>query len=42
MTLEELRAELEAGKLRPGYLLAGSELLLRDDALRAIRSAAVS
>ncbi|HJO23008.1 MAG: DNA polymerase III subunit delta [Myxococcota bacterium] len=39
MTLEELHAEFEAGTLRPGYLLAGSELLLRDDAFAAIRNA---
>lgn len=39
MTPEALREELEAGTLRPGYLLAGSEPLLRDEAFQAIRSA---
>jgi DNA polymerase-3 subunit delta len=39
MTLEELRAELAQGQLRAGYLLAGQEPLLRDDALSAIREA---
>jgi len=42
MTLDELRAELEAGRLRPGYLVVGLEPLLRDDALEAIRSAALA
>ncbi len=37
MTLEELRAELARGELRPAYLLAGEEALLRDDALAALR-----
>jgi DNA polymerase-3 subunit delta len=36
VTLEELLAELAAGRLRPAYLLAGSEPLLREDALRAL------
>jgi DNA polymerase-3 subunit delta len=39
VTLEQLRAELESGRLRPVYLLAGEEALLRDDALASIRSA---
>lgn len=39
MTLEELREELAEGRLRPAYLLAGSEDLLRDDALAALREA---
>ena len=38
MTLEELRAELAAGKLRPAYLIAGEEPLQRDDALAALRA----
>jgi DNA polymerase-3 subunit delta len=42
MTLDALRSELEAGRLRPSYLLAGAEALLRDDALAAIRSAALA
>ena len=37
MTPEALRAELEAGRLRPAYLLAGGEPLLREDALAALR-----
>lgn len=41
MTLEELRAELAEGRLRPAYLLAGDEPLLRDDALAALRAAAL-
>lgn len=39
MTPEALRAELAGGSLRPAYLLAGEELLLRDDALAALRAA---
>ena len=35
----ELAAELARGKLRPAYLLAGAEPLLRDDALEAIEAA---
>lgn len=38
MTGEELIAEIEGGRLRPAYLLAGSEPLLRDDALDAIEA----
>jgi len=41
VTLEELERELGAGKLRHAYLLAGPEPLLRDDALAAIRAAAL-
>ncbi len=37
MTPEELREELEGGQVRPAYLLAGEEALLRDDALAALR-----
>ncbi len=41
MTPEELAAELSEGKLRPAYLLAGEETLLRDRGLAAIRAAAL-
>ena len=34
-----LQAELEQGRVRPAYLLAGDEALLRDDALAALRKA---
>jgi len=37
VTFAELEAELAAGRLRPAYLLAGEEALLRDDALCALR-----
>jgi DNA polymerase-3 subunit delta len=36
VTPAELERELASGKIRPAYLLAGSEALLRDDAARAI------
>ncbi len=39
MTLEALRAQLEAGEIQPAYLVLGEELLLRDDAVKAIREA---
>ncbi len=39
MTGAELQRELKKGKIRPAYLLAGEEPLLRDDALAAIRAA---
>ncbi len=39
MTPEALRAELAKGKLRPAYLLAGEQALLRDDAFAALRAA---
>ncbi len=39
MTGAELGKELAKGKVRPAYLLAGDEPLLRDDALAAIRKA---
>jgi len=42
MTLDDLRAELEAGRLRSSYLVVGTEPLLRDDALEAIRLAALA
>jgi DNA polymerase-3 subunit delta len=39
MNLATLREELAAGGIRPAYLLAGDEPLLRDDALAAIQDA---
>ena len=42
MTLDELQRELAEGRIRPVYLLAGPEMLLRDDANQAIREAVVS
>ncbi len=39
MNLASLRQELAAGGIRPAYLLAGDEPLLRDDALGAIQNA---
>ncbi len=42
MTLDDLRAELEAGRVRCSYLVVGVEPLLRDDALEAIRIAVIS
>jgi len=41
LTPEELREELGSGRLRGAYLLLGEEALLRDDALRALREAAL-
>lgn len=41
MTFEEFQAELAAGSLRPAYLFAGGEPLLRDDCLRALRAVVV-
>lgn len=38
----ELVAELGSGRIRPAYLLAGGEPLLRDDARRAIRDAVLA
>jgi DNA polymerase-3 subunit delta len=38
MKVPELLKELAQGHVRPAYLLAGAELLLRDDALAAIES----
>jgi len=37
LTLEDLRASLEAGNLLPAYLIAGEEPLQRDEALAALR-----
>jgi DNA polymerase-3 subunit delta len=42
MTGAELAAELASGLVRPAYLLAGAEPLLRDDALAAIDAAVLS
>jgi DNA polymerase-3 subunit delta len=42
MTLDDLRAELEAGRVRCSYLVVGAEPLLRDDALEAIRTAVLA
>lgn len=39
MTPDELDAELAAGRLRPAYLVAGSEPFLRDRAIAALRAA---
>ncbi len=39
MNSRELEKELRRGKIRPAYLLAGSEALLRDECLEAIRAA---
>jgi len=37
LNLGQLLKELARGRVRPAYLLAGEEALLRDDALAAIR-----
>ncbi len=42
MTPDALQAELEAGRVRSSYLVVGAEPLLRDDALEAIRMAALA
>jgi DNA polymerase-3 subunit delta len=42
VTPEELADELRAGRVRPAYLLAGGEPLLRDDALAALRAAVLA
>lgn len=42
MTLDDLRTELEAGRVLSSYLVVGSEPLLRDDALEAIRVAVLA
>lgn len=42
MTPDELERELARGRLRPAYLLAGEEALLRDAALRALREAVLA
>jgi DNA polymerase-3 subunit delta len=39
MNATELASELAGGQVRPAYLLAGAELLLRDDALAALEEA---
>lgn len=42
MKIDELRRELSKGVIRPAYLLAGAEPLLRDDAFAVIRAAVLS
>jgi DNA polymerase-3 subunit delta len=42
VTPDELADELGAGRVRPAYLLAGGEPLLRDDALAALRAAVLA
>jgi DNA polymerase-3 subunit delta len=42
VTPAELERELASGRLRPAYLLAGAEALLRDDASRAISEAVLA
>ena len=42
MTLDDLRVELEADRVRSSYLVVGAEPLLRDDALEAIRIAVLA
>jgi DNA polymerase-3 subunit delta len=42
VTPNELERELASGEIRPAYLLAGSEALLRDDASRAISEAVLA
>jgi DNA polymerase-3 subunit delta len=42
VTPAELRAELERGRLRPAYLLAGTEPLLRDEADAALCAAVLA
>ena len=42
MNLEELSSEIAAGTIRPAYLLAGEEPLLRDAALATIQAAVLA
>jgi DNA polymerase-3 subunit delta len=42
VTPDALRAEIAGGRVRPAYLLAGEEALLRDDALAALRGAVLT
>lgn len=42
MKVDELLRELAEGRIRPAYLLGGSEALLRDDALDAIEAAVLA
>jgi DNA polymerase-3 subunit delta len=42
VTGDELRRELDAGTLRPAYLLSGEEALVRDDALERIRESVLA
>jgi len=39
VTPDELESELAAGRIRPAYLIAGDEPLLRDDAMASLRRA---
>ncbi|MCP5057419.1 MAG: DNA polymerase III subunit delta [bacterium] len=41
LSVQTLRKEISDGRLRSAYLLGGSEALLRDDALAALREAAL-
>lgn len=42
MTPDELCAELAKGRLRPAYLVAGEQALLRDEAIAAVRAAVLA
>jgi len=42
MKVDAILAELAEGRVRPAYLLAGAEALLRDDALEAIETAVLA
>jgi DNA polymerase-3 subunit delta len=42
VTLDDLREELHAGRIRGAYLLAGAEALVRDDALAALTEAVLA
>jgi DNA polymerase-3 subunit delta len=42
VTPDELEVELARGRVRPAYLLAGPEALLRDDARRALEAAVLA
>jgi DNA polymerase-3 subunit delta len=42
VTLDDLREELRAGRIRGAYLLAGGEALVRDDALAALEEAVLA
>ena len=41
LSVQALRDEIAGGRLRPAYLLGGSEALLRDDALALLREASL-
>ena len=42
MTPDDLRSELEAGEVRPAYLVVGEETLLRDNAAETLRAAVLA